>query len=689
MGRRTLVHAVVFLLLLPNQVMMATEKTFCNPGEYEVLGNDSCSRVCPPGYYVSTHIDQDHHIGACSPCPSGTFRAHPSEEPRCVPCAQCREDQEVVKLCSTTSDQECQCQPGQFYCDSEDCTESCFRCTRCENGATLQPCNATSNAICALNPESAPDYKAIPGISDEAVWVWALDAHLSMRNYVQGFAMSQADVDAFRQLSHVARWFRHMTAILGGPPTAGPPCGLQATGRGRWAQPAWSPPAGSEPCQLRLYKSLAQRKDVFVPQDGRRVTWYCCGPTVYDASHMGHARSYISFDILRRVLRDYFKFDVFYCVNITDIDDKPFSTKLQETADPDKRQMLDRLQRAVAQAVQPLEAALRAGQAGQELDGRVQGTILNVKITNQRHENQVQKGYTLRCELAEEGSSIWVDPTGPVFLGCVEEGLLPSCVTMATGKTSCNPGEYEVGQNLSCSRVCPAGYYVSTRIDQSHHIGACSPCPSGTFRAHPSEESRCVPCAQCREDQEVVKRCSTTSDQECQCQPGQFYCDSEDCTESCFRCTRCENGAILQPCNATSNTICALNPESGHPGSSWTCLSVSAEVCIAIIVAIVIIVFAAYFVYRRTGRRNKLSGSSPGASQSNDLEMGPLAPGENTSQESVGNSARPTSEGPPGAEPLQVANGSLATPGEPGDQTRMLEAPGPPGQAEPSPSVAG
>ena len=33
-------------------------------------------------------------------------------------------------------------------------------------------------------------------------------------------------------------------------------------------------------------------------------------------------RSYISFDILRRVLRDYFKFDVFYCINITDIDDK-------------------------------------------------------------------------------------------------------------------------------------------------------------------------------------------------------------------------------------------------------------------------------------------------------------------------------------------------------------------------------
>ncbi|KAL8589222.1 hypothetical protein ACOMHN_017024 [Nucella lapillus] len=64
------------------------------------------------------------------------------------------------------------------------------------------------------------------------------------------------------------------------------------------------------------------REDVFVPQKGKRVLWYSCGPTVYDASHMGHARSYISFDILRRVMTDYFKYDVFYCMNVTDIDDK-------------------------------------------------------------------------------------------------------------------------------------------------------------------------------------------------------------------------------------------------------------------------------------------------------------------------------------------------------------------------------
>ncbi len=61
---------------------------------------------------------------------------------------------------------------------------------------------------------------------------------------------------------------------------------------------------------------------MFVPQRGNRVTWYNCGPTVYDASHMGHARTYLTFDILRRVMRDYFGYDVFYVMNITDVDDK-------------------------------------------------------------------------------------------------------------------------------------------------------------------------------------------------------------------------------------------------------------------------------------------------------------------------------------------------------------------------------
>ncbi len=49
---------------------------------------------------------------------------------------------------------------------------------------------------------------------------------------------------------------------------------------------------------------------------------YMCGPTVYDSAHLGHARTYLSFDILRRILTKYFGYDVLLVMNITDVDDK-------------------------------------------------------------------------------------------------------------------------------------------------------------------------------------------------------------------------------------------------------------------------------------------------------------------------------------------------------------------------------
>jgi cysteinyl-tRNA synthetase len=52
------------------------------------------------------------------------------------------------------------------------------------------------------------------------------------------------------------------------------------------------------------------------------VKAYICGPTVYDSAHLGHARAYITFDIIRRILSDYFGYHVFWTMNITDIDDK-------------------------------------------------------------------------------------------------------------------------------------------------------------------------------------------------------------------------------------------------------------------------------------------------------------------------------------------------------------------------------
>jgi cysteinyl-tRNA synthetase len=43
---------------------------------------------------------------------------------------------------------------------------------------------------------------------------------------------------------------------------------------------------------------------------------------VYDSSHLGHARTYVAFDVIRRILSDYFGYDIFCVMNVTDIDDK-------------------------------------------------------------------------------------------------------------------------------------------------------------------------------------------------------------------------------------------------------------------------------------------------------------------------------------------------------------------------------
>ena len=72
---------------------------------------------------------------------------------------------------------------------------------------------------------------------------------------------------------------------------------------------------------LRIYNTMTRRVEEFKPLRGNRVYMYVCGPTVYDYSHIGHARTYIAYDILARYLREK-GYSVFYLMNITDVDDK-------------------------------------------------------------------------------------------------------------------------------------------------------------------------------------------------------------------------------------------------------------------------------------------------------------------------------------------------------------------------------
>jgi cysteinyl-tRNA synthetase len=89
------------------------------------------------------------------------------------------------------------------------------------------------------------------------------------------------------------------------------------------AQPKWVQPAGeTHQPDLKIYNSLTRSEVSFVPIDKGHVTWYSCGPTVYDDAHLGHARNYVTIDIIRRILSDYFGFKVHFVMNITDVDDK-------------------------------------------------------------------------------------------------------------------------------------------------------------------------------------------------------------------------------------------------------------------------------------------------------------------------------------------------------------------------------
>ena len=84
--------------------------------------------------------------------------------------------------------------------------------------------------------------------------------------------------------------------------------------------------------ELKIYNTLTRKKEVFRPIKSKKVNLFVCGPTVYDFSHIGHAKTYVQFDIIVKYLR-YLKYKVFYLQNITDIDDKIIAKAKEEKKD--------------------------------------------------------------------------------------------------------------------------------------------------------------------------------------------------------------------------------------------------------------------------------------------------------------------------------------------------------------------
>ncbi|KAL5786022.1 hypothetical protein ACOSQ2_008414 [Xanthoceras sorbifolium] len=85
--------------------------------------------------------------------------------------------------------------------------------------------------------------------------------------------------------------------------------------------------------QLWLHNTMTRQKELFRPKLEGKVGMYVCGVTVYDLSHIGHARVYVSFDVLYRYLR-HLGYEVHYVRNFTDVDDKIIARANELGEDP-------------------------------------------------------------------------------------------------------------------------------------------------------------------------------------------------------------------------------------------------------------------------------------------------------------------------------------------------------------------
>ncbi|KAJ9184052.1 hypothetical protein P3X46_007834 [Hevea brasiliensis] len=85
--------------------------------------------------------------------------------------------------------------------------------------------------------------------------------------------------------------------------------------------------------ELWLYNTMSRKKELFKPKVDGKVGMYVCGVTAYDLSHIGHARVYVTFDVLYRYLR-HLGFEVCYVRNFTDVDDKIIARANELGEDP-------------------------------------------------------------------------------------------------------------------------------------------------------------------------------------------------------------------------------------------------------------------------------------------------------------------------------------------------------------------
>lgn len=84
---------------------------------------------------------------------------------------------------------------------------------------------------------------------------------------------------------------------------------------------------------IKIYNSITREKEEFKPVESGKVKMYVCGMTVYSDAHIGHARTYFAFDVIRRYF-EHRGLDVTYIQNVTDVDDKIIAAANKKGVDP-------------------------------------------------------------------------------------------------------------------------------------------------------------------------------------------------------------------------------------------------------------------------------------------------------------------------------------------------------------------
>uniref|UniRef100_A0A803YF78 TNFR-Cys domain-containing protein n=1 Tax=Meleagris gallopavo TaxID=9103 RepID=A0A803YF78_MELGA len=128
----------------------------CGEGEY--LYESICCVLCPAGTYVAQHCSIPHSSGRCASCTEGRdYTAHANGLEECLLCRECKDDQITSRICTVTSDTECQCKQG-YFCPAEGC-EICQKCSQMcpEKKEIVRICNATMDLECGL-PDQGNKY---------------------------------------------------------------------------------------------------------------------------------------------------------------------------------------------------------------------------------------------------------------------------------------------------------------------------------------------------------------------------------------------------------------------------------------------------------------------------------------------------------------------------------------------------